>query len=210
MKLDPFYLIVDDAAWLYRLLPLGLKLVQVRIKDRPEREIRTQLAEARDLCREHDCVLVVNDYWRLAIELGCGFVHLGQEDLDDADPERIRDAGLRLGISTHDHAELDRALTAMPDYVALGPVYPTVLKKMKWEPQGLDRVAEWKARIGDTPLVAIGGLTPTRAPGVFKAGADAVSVVTDVLSHDVPERRVGDWLTLTSHYLPPSPQGTPP
>ncbi len=202
MKLHPFYLIVDDVAWLRRLLPLGLRLVQLRIKERTEREIRDQLAEARDRCREHGCVLVVNDYWRLAIELGCEWVHLGQEDLDAADPARIRDAGLRLGVSTHDHAELDRALALQPDYIALGPIYPTILKKMKWSPQGLDRIREWKSRVGDTPLVAIGGLSPERAPGVFAAGADVVSVVTDVLLHDDPDYRVRQWLDLVAECKP--------
>ena len=197
MRLDPFYLIVDDVSWLRRLLPLGLGLVQLRVKQGEPGDIRNQVAEAVELCREYDCVLVVNDYWELAIESGCDWVHLGQEDLDDADIGKIRDAGLRLGVSTHDHRELDRALGLAPDYVALGPVYPTILKKMKWDPQGLERVREWKNRVGDLSLVAIGGLTPERAPGVFEAGADVVSVVTDVLLNPDPEARVREWLHVT-------------
>ena len=136
MNLHPFYPIFDDVAWLRRMLPLGVKLVQLRIKDQPPDMVRAQLTEARDLCRDHDAVLVVNDYWELAIELGCDWLHLGQEDLDTADLGAIRAAGIRLGISTHDDAELDRALALDPDYIALGPIYPTILKKMKWERQG--------------------------------------------------------------------------
>jgi len=197
MKLDPFYLIVDRASWLPRLLPQGVKLVQLRVKDREEAELRREIAEARAVCERYGAQLVVNDYWRLAIEEGCDFVHLGQEDLATADITAIRSAGLRLGISTHDEAELEVALLARPDYVALGPVYPTILKKMRWAPQGLERVAKWKKRVGDLPLVGIGGLTIDRAQGVLEAGADSLAVVTDVLLNDNPERRAREWVLAT-------------
>ncbi|QRN94935.1 thiamine phosphate synthase [Archangium violaceum] len=197
MTLDRFYPIFDDVGWLPRALPLGVKLVQLRLKDRAPDELRRQIAAARDLCREAGAVLVVNDHWRLAIEEGCDWLHLGQEDLDGADLPAIRRAGLRLGISTHDHAELDRALALEPDYVALGPVYPTVLKQMKWHQQGLERVTEWKRRIGDLPLVAIGGMSTARAPGVFAAGADIVSVVTDITLNPDPEARIAEWMEVT-------------
>ncbi|WP_238373174.1 thiamine phosphate synthase [Heliomarina baculiformis] len=197
MILDRFYPIFDSLAWLERTLPLGVKLVQLRIKEMPEPALRPLVANAQALCRSHDAVLVVNDHWRIAIDAGCDWVHLGQEDLDDADLAAIRRAGIRLGISTHDHAELDRALALEADYVALGPVYPTILKKMKWTQQGLDRVAEWKRLIGDLPLVAIGGMTPERAEGAFAAGADIVSAVTDITLSDHPEDRVRHWLKTT-------------
>lgn len=197
MKLDPFYLIVDRASWLPRLLPQGVKLVQLRAKDMKEAELRREIATARDVCARYGAQLVVNDHWRLAIELDCDFVHLGQEDLADADLEAIRRAGVRLGISTHDEAELEIALMARPDYVALGPVYPTILKKMRWAPQGLERVTQWKTRIGGLPLVGIGGLTIERAPGVLRAGADSVAVVTDVLLNADPEARAREWVLAT-------------
>ena len=193
MALDRFYLIVDDAHWLERLLPNGVRFAQLRVKDLPEPELRAQIRQARDLCAATGATLVVNDHWRLAIEEGCDFVHLGQGDLDGADLGAIRAAGLRLGVSTHDHAELDRALAVQPDYVALGPVWPTLLKQMPWAPQGLDRVAEWKRRIGGIPLVAIGGLTPERAKAALSAGADSAAVVTDVLRHPDPEARAREW-----------------
>lgn len=197
MRLPRFYPIFDHVRWLERMLPLGVKLVQMRLKDRPEAELRSQIAQAQALCRAAGALLVVNDHWRLAIDLGCDWLHLGQEDLDGADLPAIRAAGLRLGISTHDEAELDRALALRPDYVALGPVWPTILKQMKWHEQGLGRVTEWKARVGATPLVAIGGLTVERAPGAFAAGADVVSVVTDITLNPTPEARLRDWLEVT-------------
>lgn len=197
MTLDRFYPIFDDPAWLERTLPLGVKLVQLRIKDRPEAELREAVTRALSLCRAAGAVLVVNDHWRITIDAGCDWVHLGQEDLDTADVPAIRRAGLKLGISTHDHAELDRALSLSPDYVALGPVYPTILKKMKWERQGLGRVAEWKRLIGDLPLVAIGGLSVERAAGVIEAGADILSVVTDITLNADPEARLREWVEVT-------------
>lgn len=197
MTLDRFYPIFDDPRWLERALPLGVKLVQLRIKDRSAQDLQPVVARALALCRAQGSTLVVNDHWQVAIEAGCDWVHLGQEDLDTADIRAIRRAGLKLGISTHDHAELERALSLSPDYVALGPVYPTVLKKMKWEQQGLERLAEWRRLIGGLPLVAIGGMTVERARGAFEAGADVVSAVTDITLHDDPDARLRQWIEAT-------------
>ncbi len=194
MSLHPFYPIFDNAEWLRRMLPLGVKLVQLRIKGGAPDTLRAEIVTSRDLCAEHGAQLVVNDHWQIAIDEGCDYVHLGQEDLDDADVGALRAAGVKLGISTHDHAELERALALEPDYVALGPVYPTILKQMKWTEQGLDRVREWKGLVGDVPLIGIGGMTPERAKLVRDAGADVVSAVTDITLNDDPEARVREWL----------------
>ena len=195
--LDPFYLIVDSSGWLERLLACGVKLVQLRVKDKDDAELRREIAAAKALCTHHGATLIVNDYWHIALDLGCNFVHLGQGDLDDADTAAIRRAGVKLGLSTHDEAELERALGLDPDYIALGPIYPTILKKMPWAPQGLERIGLWKRRIGDIPLVAIGGLTVERAPGVIAAGADTLAVVTDISLNADPETRTRQWLTAT-------------
>ncbi|MCD4510735.1 thiamine phosphate synthase [Brucella pseudogrignonensis] len=201
MALDPFYPIFDSASWCERMVPLGIKLVQLRIKDKNDAELRAEIRAAREICAQYDCQLIVNDYWKLAIEEGCDFIHLGQEDLDEADLDAIRESGVKLGVSSHDEAELDRALALKPAYIALGPVYPTILKKMKWHEQGLDRVSQWKATLGDIPLVGIGGMHVERAPGVFKAGADIVSVVTDITLNPDPEARVRQWIEVTRPYV---------
>ncbi len=198
MKLDPFYLIVDSAAWIGRLVPLGVKLVQLRIKEMDGQPLRQEIRAAKAICARHSCQLVVNDHWELAIEERCDFVHLGQEDLVKADLPVIRQAGLRLGLSTHDETELDTALAARPDYVALGPIYPTMLKEMKWAPQGLDRIAEWRERVAPLPLVAIGGLNPDRLAGVFGNGADCAAVVTDITLDADPEARTRGWIAATA------------
>ena len=197
MTLDRFYPIFDSVVWLKRMLPLGVKLTQLRMKDKSESELRAAITEAQDLCRAHGCVLVLNDHWRLAIDLGSEWIHLGQEDLDGADIPAIRRAGIKIGVSTHDHAELGRALKIAPDYIAFGPIYPTILKKMKWHEQGLERLAEWRRLVGKTPLVGIGGMSVARAPGVFAAGANIVSVVTDITLNASPETRLRQWIEVT-------------
>jgi thiamine-phosphate pyrophosphorylase len=201
MKLDPFYLIVDHVDWLRRLLPCGVKLVQLRVKEADEADLRAQIAEARDLCRRFGAQLIVNDYWRLALDLGCDFVHLGQEDLAVADLAAIRRGGLKLGLSTHDEAELATAQAAQPDYIALGPVFPTLLKKMPWAPQGLEKIGLWKSKIGGLPLVAIGGLTPERAVEALHAGAQSAAVVTDITLNADPEVRARQWVAATRSFV---------
>ncbi|MDB6009214.1 MAG: thiamine phosphate synthase [Gammaproteobacteria bacterium] len=194
IKLPRVYPIVDSAAWVRRLLAVGVRLVQLRIKERSDAELREEIREAKGLCARAGAQLIVNDYWALAVAEGCDFVHLGQGDLDTADVPALRREGVKVGISTHSHDELERALTLAPDYVALGPVYPTILKVMPWAPQGLERITEWKRRVGEIPLVAIGGLTVERLPGVFGAGADVAAVVNDIVGNKDPEARAREWL----------------
>lgn len=197
MTLDRFYPIFDSADWIDRLVPLGIKLVQLRIKDEQTDVIRSQIRQAKETCARHDCTLIINDYWQIAIEEGCDYIHLGQEDIDEADISAIREAGLQLGVSTHDKAELKRALALEPDYLALGPIYPTILKKMKWHEQGVEKLTKWRNLIGETPLVAIGGMSIDRAQGAFDAGADVVAAVTDITLNENPEGRVRAWLEAT-------------
>ena len=197
VKLDPFYPIVPDTEWLARLLPHGIRLVQLRVKDQPAGVIRTEIRKAVSLCAAYGCELVVNDYWREALDAGASFVHLGQDDLAAADLSAIRAAKVKIGVSTHSLEELDRALAAEADYVALGPIYATTLKAMPWPPQGLPRIAEWRARI-DCPLVAIGGITLDRAPLVLAAGANSVAVITDIVTSQHPEARAENWIAATA------------
>jgi len=191
--LDRFYPVVPDSAWIRRIAPLGVKSVQLRAKEMPRDRVRQEITDSLEICAAHGCQLIVNDYWREAIDLGADYVHLGQEDLAEADLAAIRKAGIKVGISTHTEDELDRALAANPDYVALGPIYETTLKVMRYAPQGLERLGEWKGRI-ECPLVAIGGITLERAPAVFAAGADSIAVVTDIVKNADPESRVKAWL----------------
>lgn len=191
---DVFYPIVPSAAWVQRIVPLGVRTLQLRIKDLDEAAVRTEIGEALEITERAGCRLIVNDYWQAAIDLGATELHLGQEDLAEADIGAIKRAGIALGISTHSGEELEIALSADPDYVALGPIYETKLKVMAWAPQGLDKIGTWKQRIGALPLVAIGGITPERAGAVIAAGADSVAVITDFMTAPHPEARVRLWL----------------
>lgn len=200
--LHRFYPIVPDAGWLARIVPIGVKLVQLRMKDVSDEAIRQGIRAGLAVCRAHDCQLIVNDYWRQALDEGADYVHLGQEDLADADLAALRRAGVRLGLSTHDAAELQAALDAGPDYIALGPIYPTTLKAMRFGPQGLQRITNWKRRAGVLPLVAIGGISLERAPDVLAHGADSIAVVSDVTANADPEARVRAWLTWAAAAAP--------
>jgi thiamine-phosphate diphosphorylase len=200
MILPRVYPIVDSAEWIRRLLPGGARLVQLRIKERSAEEVRAQIRDSKSFCERAGAQLVVNDHWQIALEEKCDFVHLGQGDLDTADVPALRRAKIRFGISTHDEAELGRALTLEPDYIALGPIYPTLLKVMAFAPQGLERIGEWKRRVGSIPLVAIGGITLERLPGVLAAGADSAAVVTDIVRNPNPERHMEAWVRAA---LPP-------
>ena len=197
LKLDPFYPVLPDASWVARIASQGVKFIQLRVKDMPPLAVKSEIARALEFVSAHGCQLVVNDYWREAIDLAADFVHLGQGDLVGADIAAIKAAGIRLGISTHSIAELDIALGVDPDYVALGPIYPTKLKAMPWAPQGLDRIGEWRSKIS-CPLVAIGGITLERAPDVLAAGASSAAVVTDIVMSEDPEQRTRAWIAVTA------------
>ena len=197
MTLPRFYPIVDSAAWVGRLVGAGARLIQLRVKDAPPAEIDAQVRGALAICRRSGALLVVNDHWQAAIEAGADWVHLGQGDLDTADVAALRAKGLQIGISTHSHEELERALALAPDYIALGPIYPTILKAMPFAPQGLERIGEWKRLVGEIPLVAIGGLNIERGVACLAAGADVVSVVTDITLNADPEGRARAWIEAT-------------
>jgi thiamine-phosphate pyrophosphorylase len=191
---DRFYPVVDSVAWVARLALLGVGTVQLRAKNLGEAEALEIVRDALEMTRGSQAKLVVNDYWRAAIAAGAKHLHLGQEDLADADLAAIRGAGLSLGISTHDDSELETALRAKPDYIALGPIFPTTLKSMRFAPQGTAKITEWKKRIGSIPLVAIGGIKLEQAREIFAAGADSIAVVSDITQNPEPDARVRAWL----------------
>ena len=191
---DRFYPVVDSVAWVTRLAALGVGTIQLRAKDLDDSRSLQLISDALAVTKGTNTRLVVNDYWRAAIVAGANHLHLGQEDLADADLKAIRDAGLSLGLSTHDDEELETALRAKPDYIALGPIFPTTLKSMRFAPQGIAKISEWKKRIGNIPLVAIGGIKLEQAAAIFAAGADSIAVVSDVTQNADPDARVRAWL----------------
>ncbi|WP_257169422.1 thiamine phosphate synthase [Bradyrhizobium sp. SRS-191] len=191
---DRFYPVVDSLAWVERLTKLGVGTVQLRAKNLDDGQALQIVTDALEITKGTATKLIVNDYWRAAVVAGAEHVHLGQEDFAEADVKAIKDAGLTLGLSTHDDAELENALAAEPDYIALGPIFPTTLKAMRFAPQGIPKITVWKQRIGDIPLVAIGGIKLEQAAEIFAAGADSIAVVSDVTQNADPDARVRAWL----------------
>ena len=207
-----FYPIVPSADEVGALLRLGARTVQLRAKSVAPAALHAEIEAATAHGAAHDAQVVINDHWRLALDLGARWVHLGQEDLDTADLGAIRRAGIGLGISSHTPGERDRALDAGAAYIALGPVFETTLKAMRFAPQGLKRLAQWKAHLGAVPLVAIGGLRLEHAQGLRRAGADSVAMVSDVQGEGRRER-VAAWIDAMSAPVArdplPEPDATP-
>lgn len=188
------YPVVDSVTWLERLLALGVKTLQIRIKDKPEHEVEQDIIQAIHLGQRYEARLFINDYWRLAIKHRAWGIHLGQEDLDTANLGAIRDARLRLGVSTHDDAEIDRALSVRPSYIALGHIFPTQTKQMPSEPQGLQQLAGHIHRLQGYPTVAIGGISLARAPEVLATGVGSIAVVSAIT-------QAQDWQSATQALL---------
>ncbi|GAA6135246.1 bifunctional hydroxymethylpyrimidine kinase/phosphomethylpyrimidine kinase [Oceaniserpentilla sp. 4NH20-0058] len=181
------YPIVDRAQWLNRLLPLGVKIIQLRIKDLNGDDLKNEIQQAVHIAKQFNCQLFINDYWQLAIEYGAYGVHLGQEDIDDADLEHIAKSGLRLGLSSHCFYEVARAKTIKPSYIAFGPVYATQTKDMPWIPQGANGLTIWRKLLKDFPMVAIGGIHDERFSQVKATGVDSIAMVSAITAQDDPE-----------------------
>lgn len=208
-----FYPIVPDTSWLQRVIRLGARTVQLRLKHMSRSQVMTEIRTAiqwvqayeqelatsdpnQDRVPQENPVsiqLIINDYWQEAIDGEGKYVHIGQEDLVHTDCVALREAGIRYGISTHSLAELEHALLYQPDYVALGPIFAPTGKSVSWAPQGVEKIPQWKQRL-DVPLVAIGGITRQTAPQVVQAGADSIAVIGDIVFHKDPETQIVSWL----------------
>ena len=192
------YPVIDSLAWLKRLLPLNLNIIQLRVKHKTESELEDIIAAATSLCAGSNTRLFINDYWRLAIKYGAYGVHIGQEDIVDADLTQIQAAGLRLGISTHGCYEFLLAQQLKPSYLAIGAIYPTNTKDMTGQIQGIDNLIHTLSLATDIPVVAIGGINHTRASEVWATGVDSLAVVTAITEANSPEASVTRFQTLLS------------
>ena len=189
------YPVIDSIAWLKRLLPLGLNIIQLRVKNLPIDQLEQVIVEAINLAKKYNTRLFINDYWQLAIKHGAYGVHIGQEDLCDANLTEIQQAGLRLGISTHGCYEFLLAQQLQPSYLAIGAIFPTKTKDMTGQIQGIENLQQLltlrppnkKAQI---PVVAIGGINQERAPEVLATGVESIAVVTAITEASNPEQAV--------------------
>lgn len=191
------YPVVDSPEWVQKLVDEGIETIQLRVKDKPQDELQQQIQSTVNFINGKKVSFFVNDHWELAIEAGAYGVHLGQEDLHDAQLKQIADAGLRLGISTHSYWELARALAVNPSYIALGPIYATTSKQMPFSPQGIDRLQQWVDLLQDTyPVVAIGGINLERAEALKPTGVSSVAMITAITLADDYSRATRDLLQL--------------
>lgn len=198
------YAVVDHPRWVERLGGAGLRFIELYLRELPEEEIRAQALLAQELAARFNVSLALNRYWQTAIELGYEWLHLGPEDLETADLEAIRTAGIRFGISTHTYEELKTALACKPDYISFGPVWSTQLRGVALTGQGLKKLAEWRGLCGTVPLVAIGGISVSRLAECLEAGADTVAVMSDFIGHKDPESQVRRWLDAVSRETAPT------
>lgn len=188
------YPVVDSVEWIERLLKTGVTTLQLRIKDKQPDDVEQEIIEAIKLGKQYHARLFINDYWQLAIQHHAYGVHLGQEDLDVADLNAIKQSGLRLGISTHDEVELQRAKTLRPSYIALGHIFPTTTKDMPSKPQGLKALRHQVEQTPDFPTVAIGGISLERVPDVVATGVGSVALVSAIT-------KAPDWQQVTRKLL---------
>ncbi|OOL19720.1 thiamine-phosphate pyrophosphorylase [Bombella intestini] len=190
---DELYPIASTAVEVTVAVRSGVRFIQLRNKSEDQAYLRSEIRTALQSCTSFGAMLVVNDHWEIALEEGAPYIHLGQEDLKTADIARIHRAGVKLGVSTHDHMELGKARALQPAYIALGPIWETTLKVMPWRPQGINRVKLWSDLLNPMPLVAIGGITAERAPTCRMAGAAAVSAVSDIFRNGDPVSQIQHW-----------------
>jgi len=202
------YPVIDSLYWLKRLLPLGLKIIQLRIKNVSEEELEQIIISAVELAKDYETRLFINDYWQLAIKHGAYGVHIGQEDLQDADLVVIQQAGVRLGISTHGCYEFLLAQQLQPSYLAIGAIFPTKTKDMTGQIQGLDNLKQVLSlrpenKALQIPVVAIGGINLERAVQVAATGVESIAVVTAITeaekSHGITSEQAVVKLKLISH-----------
>ncbi|MDF7666860.1 thiamine phosphate synthase [Orbaceae bacterium ESL0727] len=196
------YPVVDSVAWLAKLLPLGIKTIQLRIKNRQPAKVEADIMQAILLGKQYQARLFINDYWQLAIKHHAYGVHLGQEDIQTADLSAIAEAKLRLGISTHCDREIDNILAIHPSYIALGHIFPTQTKQMPSKPQGLIALAEQVKKLQQIPTVAIGGISIDRAEAVLKTGVGSIAVVSAITKAVDWRQATLQLQKLVSQYLP--------
>lgn len=185
------YPVVPSAQWVERVLALGVKTVQLRVKDAAPSQLREEIARAVAAGRRYGGRVFINDYWREAAQAGAYGVHLGQEDLETADLTAIAQSGMRLGLSTHGYYEMLRALHFRPSYLAFGAVFPTSTKTVATAPQGLARLERYVRLLDSTvSLVAIGGIDLARLPEVLATGVGSVAVVSAITAAVDPAQAV--------------------
>lgn len=188
------YPIVDNTVWIARLLKLGVRTLQIRIKNKPNTLIEKQIIEATTICKYYQARLFINDYWELAIKYNSYGIHLGQEDLNFANLQEISKSKIRLGISTHNDFELNKALDIKPSYIAIGHIFPTTSKIMNYPPQGVTGLKKHLKKLSHIPTVAIGGISMKNISSVLETGVGGIAVISAIT-------KSSNWSLVTKNLL---------
>ena len=151
------YPLVDRADKLEILFSLGITTAQLRVKDLKNEALEKEIIKAIKISNKYNARLFINDFWKLAIKHKAYGIHLGQEDLIDADLEAIHKANIRLGLSTHTTKEIEMALEIEPSYLAIGPIFETTSKIVNYDTVGIEELKKWSQNV-PYPIVAIGGI----------------------------------------------------
>lgn len=170
------YPLVDRADKLIPLFDAGITTAQIRIKDLDSHQLEQELAQADSTAKSYQARLFINDYWEMALQLNSYGVHLGQEDVLQADLSALHQAGIRLGVSTHTPEEIDSALTIQPSYIAIGPIFETQSKQLSYPTIGLNNLQHWVEAL-NVPVVAIGGIQRHNLTEVIQAGVNGVAMI---------------------------------
>jgi len=177
------YPVVDRTDKLEPLYQCGITTAQLRVKDMVGDRLEQEIVDAIAISQKYGVRLFINDYWQLAIKHNAYGIHLGQEDILEANIDDIFKAGIRLGISTHTPKEIKIALDIEPSYVAIGPIYETTSKKMVYNPVGIEDLKAW-AREVDYPIVAIGGINLDTIQSVIDTNSvSGISMIGGVLEN---------------------------
>ena len=184
------YPVVQRAYKLEALYQAGITTAQLRVKDMQDEILEVEIVDAIRISEAYNARLFVNDFWELAIKHKAYGIHLGQEDILEADISAICDAGIRLGISTHTTDEIQIALDIEPSYVAIGPIFETNSKKMVYKPVGIEDLKRWSSNV-DYPIVAIGGINLDTIEQVVQTkAANGVAMIAGVLEKgEVSEKK---------------------
>jgi thiamine-phosphate pyrophosphorylase len=175
----------------------GARLVQVRDKETPVRELLADLSRSVELAERHGVVLIVNDRPDLALLAGAHGVHVGQEDLPPPAARRVLGRRAIVGFSSHTPAEFRAALRQPIDYVAFGPIFGTTSKPDARPAVGLEALAR-VARRTSRPVVASGGIGLDEVRAVLDAGAASAAVISAVMKGPDLARRMERLLAAAS------------
>jgi thiamine-phosphate pyrophosphorylase len=178
------------------LAEAGVELIQYRDKLATPRRMFETCSKLATRLRGR-ARFIVNDRADVAALCDAGGVHVGQEDLSAEDARAICGGGRWVGVSTHNIEQFRAALETSADYIAVGPVFATATKKNPDPVVGLDLVARARA-MTRKPIVAIGGITAENADSVYRAGADSIAVIRDLMASGKPGARAAEYLRIAA------------